>query len=526
MPLLLLPSAFRPNTPGHYYKAIGIFLCQNQEMIPTFFVLTSSPFDLDWNSPLWLIAVFVCLGWGISLCLHEFGHALVAYWGGDKSVKDKGYLTLNPLKYTDPGLSLIMPLFFLLIGGIALPGGAVYINHNKLRNRWWKSAVSLAGPLADAILAVLLALPFQLGLTLALGQQNEMLVMLFFASLAFVVLLNVYVVLINLLPIPPLDGYGIIEPWLPEKLQQQLDPIGRFGIWILIGLLWFVEPFNRFLWNITYSVSQFLGVPTDLAMLAGSVFRQYSIFVVVGLILVFLVFKRGKTDAPSLYRRGVQLAEAQRPQEAIAAFDQAIAQQSDFYPAWYMRGAMLAQLQQYDEAIASFDKVLADDPENSDVWFVQGQILAQAKRYEEAVEAYGNALNSKPGDGEIWNYLSGAFIQLQRFEDAIVASDRAIQLKPDYATAWNNRGIAHMGLQQYDQAIAAYEQALNLDPNYAEVWYNKACCYALQSKTEMAVQSLKQAIQLKPDRFRQLAQTDSDFAAIREQLAFQELLNG
>ncbi|BBD63966.1 peptidase, M50 family protein [Nostoc commune NIES-4072] len=70
---------------------------------------------------MWLVAVFICLGWILSLCLHEFGHALIAYWGGDTSVKDKGYLTLNPLKYTEPSLSLVLPLFFLLIGSIALP---------------------------------------------------------------------------------------------------------------------------------------------------------------------------------------------------------------------------------------------------------------------------------------------------------------------------------------------------------------------------------------------------------------------
>ncbi len=94
---------------------------------------------------MWLVAVFVCLGWVLSLCLHEFGHAITAYWGGDTSVKDKGYLTLNPFKYTDPGLSLFMPLLFLLLGGFALPGGAVYIDNSKLRNRWWNSAVSAAG---------------------------------------------------------------------------------------------------------------------------------------------------------------------------------------------------------------------------------------------------------------------------------------------------------------------------------------------------------------------------------------------
>ena len=60
-----------------------------------------------------VITTFVLIGWIISLCLHEFSHALVAYWGGDTTVKDKGYLTLNPLKYTDPLMSIILPLVFL-----------------------------------------------------------------------------------------------------------------------------------------------------------------------------------------------------------------------------------------------------------------------------------------------------------------------------------------------------------------------------------------------------------------------------
>jgi tetratricopeptide (TPR) repeat protein len=487
------------------------------------FASPTSPLDLNWNSPLWLVAVFVCLGWGISLCLHEFGHALVAYLGGDTSVKDKGYLTLNPLKYTDPGLSLMMPIFFLLIGGIALPGGAVYINHNKLRNRWWKSGVSVAGPLADAILAVLLALPFQLGLV-ALRPEDGIVVTLFSASLAFVVLLNIYVVLINLLPIPPLDGYGILEPWLPPKLQDQLNQFGRFGIWVLIGLLWFVEPFNRFLWNLTYSASEFLGVPTELAMMAGGIFRQYSIVVVVGLVIVFLVFKRQKNDAQSLYRQGVQLAGWQQPKKALEAFDKAIALQPDFVPAWYGRGQLLAQLQQYDDAIAAFDKVLEADPENGDMWFVKGQILAQAKRYEAAISAYGNAIQFKAGDATIWQQLSLAMIQAQRFEDAAIASDRAIQLNENDPVAWNNKGIALMGLHQYEEATTAYDRALKIKPSYAEAWYNKACCAALQGNAPSATQALQQALQYKPDRFRQLAETDADFDSIRAYQPFQDLL--
>ncbi len=88
--------------------------------------------------------IVVIVGWIFSLCLHEFSHAVVAYYGGDTSVKDKGYLTFNPLKYTHPVYSIVLPVVFLLLGGIGLPGGAVYIETWRLRSKRWESC-SLAG---------------------------------------------------------------------------------------------------------------------------------------------------------------------------------------------------------------------------------------------------------------------------------------------------------------------------------------------------------------------------------------------
>ncbi len=102
--------------------------------------------------------LIVIVGWIFSLCLHEFSHALVAYYGGDTSVREKGYLTFNPLKYTHPVYSLLLPMVFLLLGGIGLPGGAVYIEKWRLRSKRWESAVSLAGPTANLVLAVILAI--------------------------------------------------------------------------------------------------------------------------------------------------------------------------------------------------------------------------------------------------------------------------------------------------------------------------------------------------------------------------------
>ena len=65
----------------------------------------------------------------MSLCLHEYAHALVAYRAGDRGVADRGYLTLNPLKYTHPLLSIVLPVVVVMLGGIGLPGGAVWVDH-------------------------------------------------------------------------------------------------------------------------------------------------------------------------------------------------------------------------------------------------------------------------------------------------------------------------------------------------------------------------------------------------------------
>jgi Zn-dependent protease len=164
---------------------------------------------------MWLVGIIVCCGWIFSLCLHEFSHAIVAYWGGDTSVKSKGYLTFNPLKYTDAGYSIILPLVFLLMGGIGLPGGAVYINQHKLRNRWWQSAVSAAGPSANILIAVGLAIPFWIYAGNNRSIPNPIEGQLFLAGgVAFLIYLQVFAAIFNLLPMPGLDGYGIIESYL------------------------------------------------------------------------------------------------------------------------------------------------------------------------------------------------------------------------------------------------------------------------------------------------------------------------
>ena len=202
--------------------------------------------------------VIVLVVWIFSVCVHEFAHAAVAYWGGDHSVAQKGYLTLNPLRYTHPLYSLLMPLVFLVIGGIGLPGGAVYVDDRALRSRGWRSAVSFAGPAGSALVLLALAAPFALGV-FTYGDKR-----LIACLFAFMAGLQATAVLFNLLPIPPLDGFGIIAPFLPAALHERILRLGHWPFLILILVMMRANRFTAWFWDQIFRLLLALGIPPHL----------------------------------------------------------------------------------------------------------------------------------------------------------------------------------------------------------------------------------------------------------------------
>jgi Zn-dependent protease len=209
--------------------------------------------------------IFVLVGWIFSLCLHEFAHAAVAFLGGDTSVREKGYLTFNPLRYVAPIASIFVPLVVLLLGGIGLPGGAVYIDARRLRSRWWACAVALAGPAANLAIAGVLVLVLS---TSAMARNAAA------PPLAVLALLQVTAVILNLLPVPPLDGYRAIAPFLPKNLQMTFDRWGSVPMLILLLVLW-VPAVSSWFWITTFRLAAALGIPLALAGLGLSQFRIF-----------------------------------------------------------------------------------------------------------------------------------------------------------------------------------------------------------------------------------------------------------
>jgi len=207
--------------------------------------------------------LIVLLGWIFSLCLHEFSHALVAYLGGDYTVREKGYLTFNPFKYTHPVYSLLLPLLFLFLGGLGLPGGAVYIETWRLRSRRWVSGVALAGPLSNLLLAILLALVLW-WFPVSYGG--------IWPGLAFLTLLQVSAFVLNMIPVPPFDGYGVIEPFLNPVVRAQVTRWQGGLVWIVFLVLWYVPFVNNIFWDLIFGISGVMGIPLDLVRLGFSQF--------------------------------------------------------------------------------------------------------------------------------------------------------------------------------------------------------------------------------------------------------------
>lgn len=233
------------------------------------FLVTALSLATGWFDASFTVFLFILSGWLVSLCLHEGAHALAAYWGGDRSVMEKGYLSLNPMAYTDPLMSFGLPILFLILGGIGLPGGSVYINRAVLKTKHWDAFVALAGPLANLVCLIALGLPFMLGLPETMGTAP------FWSAVAFLAALQASAAVLNLLPVPGFDGFNVIKPYLPYEMQAQsnrIAPLATLGFLFLI----FSTGVGGAIWNAVFRLTGLLDIYPGYVGLGYQLFRFWQ----------------------------------------------------------------------------------------------------------------------------------------------------------------------------------------------------------------------------------------------------------
>jgi Zn-dependent protease len=171
------------------------------------------------------------------ITLHEVAHGWAAMRLGDKTALMMGRLTLNPLKHIDPLGTIIVPGLMMLAGG-AIFGWAkpVPVTWQNLRNPKRDMAlVALAGPMANLGMAFLWALIARLGILLSTVSPWASVPMILMGKVGIV--LNLVLMVLNLLPLPPLDGGRIMVSLLPGPLSYRFSRIEPYGFFILIALL-------------------------------------------------------------------------------------------------------------------------------------------------------------------------------------------------------------------------------------------------------------------------------------------------
>ena len=228
------------------------------------------------------VFLFIVSGWLVSLCLHEYAHALIGYFSGDHTVAERGYLRLNPLKYTSPLLSIVLPVVVVILGGIGLPGGAVWVDHRYIRSKVKDSLISAAGPLTNVVLALIVAAPFLLGLgpTLVGGVGGFVLSgsgdhLEFWAALSALAFLQVTASVLNLLPIPGLDGGSIIAPWMSPSYQRAWNLFAPYGFILLFLALW-QTALGQWFYDAVFWLSELLGLSEAMIQVGLELMRFWN----------------------------------------------------------------------------------------------------------------------------------------------------------------------------------------------------------------------------------------------------------
>lgn len=174
----------------------------------------------------------------LAIVFHEVAHGWMALALGDPTAQERGRLSLNPLRHVDPIGTVVLPSFLALVGspifGWAKP---VPVNQRRLRNpRKGMMAVAAAGPGTNLVLAAVGAT--LLGLLVRFAGDDLGAVTSFIAmNLNNFILINVFLALFNLLPVPPFDGSHIVEGVLPPPAAQVYARLRPFGLPLLFLLL-------------------------------------------------------------------------------------------------------------------------------------------------------------------------------------------------------------------------------------------------------------------------------------------------
>lgn len=219
----------------------------------------------------WILQALIILI--LSICVHEFGHAIIADKLGDKLPRRQGRVSLNPVRHADPLGTLLFPFMFLaMVGSLGFGWGKPVqvqpVNFTrKLRMRTAHMFVALAGPIMNVLFAAVISVVHVILLksgtitaTADGGVPSTMHELLLYAQF-----LNLILFFFNLIPAPPLDGGAVVEGLLPDRLVPQYQRYAVYGPFVLFAVIFIPQLAQVFIWpagKVLTAWHNLLGIPT------------------------------------------------------------------------------------------------------------------------------------------------------------------------------------------------------------------------------------------------------------------------
>ncbi len=199
-----------------------------------------------------------------AITLHEAAHGWVASKLGDKTALMMGRVTLNPIKHIDWFGTVILPIVMLVVTKFTFAFGwakPVPVTWQNLKNpRRDMAFVAIAGPGANLLMALFWAAIAKIAIVWGKDASSHAAietVKFFYTAGLFGISINIILMILNLIPIPPLDGSRIVSSILPPRIAHQYEKIEPYGIWILLALLVF-GILGRVLYTPVVHLSQFI----------------------------------------------------------------------------------------------------------------------------------------------------------------------------------------------------------------------------------------------------------------------------
>ncbi|OYV71165.1 MAG: hypothetical protein B7Z72_06955 [Gemmatimonadetes bacterium 21-71-4] len=206
---------------------------------------------------------------------HEYAHGYAAFRQGDPTAYQLGRLTWNPIRHIDPFMTILLPIMLWIVShGQVILGGAKPVPVNPRNYRNFKRGdiiVSLAGVSANLVISLGCAAAIALvGLVGRYVAPLDDTVAILQVMLTYGVWINLVLIAFNLIPIPPLDGSHVMKYLLPPAWSLRYQALSRYGIIVLVVLLYFGGPFFSFWMQPAMHVSDFLLKAVDPFMMPNA----------------------------------------------------------------------------------------------------------------------------------------------------------------------------------------------------------------------------------------------------------------